>query len=355
MPKRVGYLYDKMCDRDFIRQGILEGARGKRKRRDVVPVLNDLDGTVEKVYNMLVTHSYVPTKPKTKIIFDKTCGKEREIQIVPFYPDGIMHWLCVKAMRGVLMRGMYRWSCASIPGRGNKCASEYVKRSFRTDERRTRYCLKTDIRKYYPSISRARLMRMLSRKIKDKLFLKTVHDIISSSAGSGLAIGFYLCQWLANFYLEAVDRMIAGSRGVFAYVRNMDDMVILSSSKRALRKMKRAVDRMLASDLGLRLKGNWQIFPVEARGVDFVGYRFRHRYTLMRRKNFLRFARKCREAFKRFKTGRTVSPHMASGLLSQAGQLKHCSGASIREKYYSKIGSARLKAIVRAASRRAAA
>lgn len=129
MPKRVGHLYERMCDKELIRAAIKKGSKGKKKRRDVQRVLKDPEKYVDKVYELLVTDTYIPTPPKTKRIFDKSSGKEREINIVPFYPDGIMHQLCVMAMHDVLMRGMYRWSCASIPGRGNACARKYVRRA----------------------------------------------------------------------------------------------------------------------------------------------------------------------------------------------------------------------------------
>ena len=47
MPKRVGYLYDKMVDRDFIRAVILEAAKGRQSRKDIARILADLDGYVE--------------------------------------------------------------------------------------------------------------------------------------------------------------------------------------------------------------------------------------------------------------------------------------------------------------------
>ena len=33
----------------------------------------------------------------------------------------------------------------------------------------------------------------------------------------------------------------------------------------------------------LQIKDNYQIFPVEFRGIDFVGYVFRHNYTRIRK------------------------------------------------------------------------
>lgn len=261
MPKKVGYLYDKMCDRDLIRTAIVKGSTGKRNRRDVKKVLADVDGYVEKVYDLISREKFVPTPPKEKQIFDKSSQKARIISIVPFYPDGIVHQLCVMAMHDVLMRGMYRWSCASIPGRGNKCAADYVKRSLKKDPKGTKYCLKMDIYHYYPSISPRRLIWALARKVKDKRFLKFVYDIAASNPDGGLAIGYYVNQWLANFFLEPLDNFILTLPGVKYYVRNMDDMVLLGPNKKQLHKARREIEAFLANRLGLRLKENWQVFP----------------------------------------------------------------------------------------------
>ena len=43
MPKKVGFLYDKMLDRAFIRGVILDAAKGRKKRHDIAKVLADLD------------------------------------------------------------------------------------------------------------------------------------------------------------------------------------------------------------------------------------------------------------------------------------------------------------------------
>lgn len=365
MPKRIGYVYDRMCDKEMIRAAIREGTRGKRKRWDVKKVLADVDGYVDKAYEMLINRSYVPTKPKAKEIFDTTCMKYRTIQIVPFYPDGLMHQLCVMAMQDILMRGMYRWSCASIPGRGNKCAANYVRRALHNDVRGTKYCLKMDIKRYYPSISPHRLIWALARKIKDKLFLKTVYDIITSGDESGLAIGFYINQWLANFYLEPLDRFICTLPGVKHYVRNMDDMVLLGPNKKKLHRARKEIEAFISQKLGLHLKENWQVFPVgetekvedkqgrerkkrKGRGIDFIGFRFYHDHTTLRRRNFFRFARQCRRVQRMITRGRPIPFKIAAGLLSRSGQLKHCNSVDIRERYFDPIGAKRLKAVVRA-------
>nr|DAD88785.1 MAG TPA: hypothetical protein [Podoviridae sp. ctzMH52] len=347
MPKRAGYLYERMLDRDLIRQTVLEGTRGKRRRRDVQRVLADVEGYTERIYRLLESGGFRPAKPREMMIRDKCSGKERRIQMVPYFPDGLVHQLCVAAMRDVLMRGMYRWSCASIPGRGNRCAANYVRRALNRDAKGTKYCLKMDIRQYYPSMDRTRLLRALGRKIKDRRFLRLLEDILWSTGEGGLAIGYYLDQWLANFYLEELDRLILRQPGVKYYVRNMDDMVILGPNKRKLHRARKAVAEYLSVRCGMCLKGDWQVFPVSARPIDFVGYRFYRDHTTMRRRNFLRMTRQCRRAQKRVKEGKAIPRRMAAGILSRCGQLKHCDGQKAMEKYLYPLGEARLKEAVR--------
>lgn len=197
-------------------------------------------------------------------------------------------------------------------------------------------------------------MKALRRKIKDEKFLRLIENIINSDPDPGLSIGFYLNQWLANYFLEPLDHFICTLPGVKYYVRNMDDMVIMGPNKKKLHKAREQIERYLEVMLGLELKGNWQIFPVDSRGIDFVGYRFYHYKTILRRRNFRKLRRNVRTAWKFLKTGRRIPAHVAAGLLSRAGQLKHCNGKNIYEKYITPVTEKRLKTIVSLHSKRQA-
>lgn len=135
MPKRVGYLYDKMLNRDFIKQTIHKAAKGRTKRRDIAKVLRNLDNYVECTYELLATDTYVPSIPRERDIYDVSSGKVRHIKTVSFFPDGIMQWLLVETMKPILMRGMYHWSCASVPGRGTDYAAKHIKKIMQSDRR----------------------------------------------------------------------------------------------------------------------------------------------------------------------------------------------------------------------------
>ena len=372
MPKKVGFLYDKMLDREFIRSVIIAAAHDRTSRADVAPVLADLDEYVERAYELVATDSFVPSKPKEREIYDESSQKCRKIKMVPFWPDGIIQWMLVAAMKPVLMRGMYHWSCASIPDRGNKRVRERIKDIMRNDRKGTRYAAELDIAQYYPSICIKRLIWALARKIKDKRLLKMIYSILES-CGGGLAIGYYVCQWLANYYLESLDHYIMTLPGVKYMTRHMDNITLFGGNKKLLHKARKLIAEFMEQRLGLTMKHNWQVYRTEftpavakkhsmldaetqrrrkPRMVSAVGYRFSHTHIVMRKRNFLRFTRQCRRAKKRLDNSKPIAFGQASGLLSRIGQLRHCNSQKVREKYVDPIGVKNLKETVRYESKR---
>ena len=211
----------------------------------------------------------------------------------------------------------------------------------------SRYCAQMDVRKFYDSIPPDGVRRALERKIKDQRFVCLVMSIIAD----GLAIGYYICQWLANYYLETLDRTLCACKGVVCEVRYMDNVTIFGRSKRALHKAVKAAEQHLRT-LGLTLKGDWQVYPVSKRKVDAVGYKFGRNVVVLRKHSLLRTLRQLRRAAKRER----VSAKMAQALLSRLGRLKWCANRKIMEKYVRPVGVRKLKGVVRnACARRCAA
>jgi hypothetical protein len=139
-----------------------------------------------------------------------------------------------------------------------------------------------DITKFYPSIDHNILKSIISRKIKDTKVLEILYEIIDSVNGingvygKGVPIGNYLSQYFANLYLTGFDHWCKEELKCRYYYRYADDIVILGESKAHLRNVLVAIKLYLKHVLKLGVKGNYQIFPVESRGIDFVGYVFRH-------------------------------------------------------------------------------
>src|SRR5690606_12549309 len=125
------------------------------------------------------------------------------------------------------------------------------------DTKNTKYCLKMDVKKFYPSINNAILKRMFRNKIKGKNCLWLIDTIIDSNEGQ--PIGYYTSQWFANFFLEELDHLIKEKLGVKYYIRYVDDLVLLGPNKKKLHKVRNVVEQYLHS-IGLRIKENWQVF-----------------------------------------------------------------------------------------------
>ena len=62
-------------------------------------------------------------------------------------------------------------------------------------------------------------------------------------------------------------------------------MQILAADKRYLNGVQIYINDYLENDRLLHIKSNYQIFPVESRGIDFVGCVTRHGYCLARKRN----------------------------------------------------------------------
>ena len=105
-------------------------------------------------------------------------------------------------------------------------------------------------------------------------------------------------------------------------------MVLFSRNKKELHKCRNLIDEFLKQE-GLKIKENWQLFKVDSRPLDFLGYRFYRNYTTLRRNNFLRIKRRVQKIYKRKKI-RLVD---AQAMISYNGWLKHCDSFNYRNKY----------------------
>jgi RNA-directed DNA polymerase len=210
------------------------------------------------------------------------------------------------------------YSC--IKGRGIHGALRAVKRALK-DGTGTKYCLKLDITKFYPSVNHAILKRMLRRKFKDQDLLWLLEEIIDSA--DGLPIGNYLSQYFANFYLTGFDHWLKEKKRVRYYFRYADDLVFFAPDKESLHQMLADIREYLWNNLKLKVKGNYQVFPVESRGVDFLGYVFRHYYIRMRKAIKKRFARLV-----------AVRPNFAS-IAAYYGWACHCNSNHLLKKLLS--------------------
>ena len=311
--KRVGYLYEKLCDKALIEKAIREASKGKTKRAYVRKVLANTDYYVDQLYEMFVSRNVKLTIPRERTIFDNSSLKERHIKIPRFFPDQIIHWCVILITYPIMQKGMYQYCCGSVPKKGGIVGKRYLEKCLRRDKS-LKYCLKLDIHKFFPSCNKNCMMGMFERKIKDREFLALIEQILDNG-DEGLPIGFYTSQWFSNFYLERLDHFIKEKERTKVYIRYVDDMTLLDTNKRKLHKTLIKIRDFLAT-IRLRLKENYQVWKLDSRPIDFLGYRFFRGFTQLRKRIYYRICRR----LSRIKDYITVS--QARGILSLLGWLQ---------------------------------
>jgi len=277
--KRYGNLYEKICDKDNLRLAHQNARKGKTHYREVVMVDGDVEFYIDAIHEMLVNETYSISEYGVFTKIDK--GKEREIFVLPYYPDRIVQWAIVQILEPIWMPTFIDNTYSSLKGRGIHYGLKKLKKDLK-NEVETKYCLKLDVRKFYPSVDHAILKRIIRRKIKDNKLLSLLDNIIDSA--KGVPIGNYLSQYFGNLYLSRFDHWMKETNGVKYYHRYCDDIVILHKSKGALHELFEKISVYLNENLKLTVKYNYQIFPTNVRGIDFLGYRFFGTHILLRKR-----------------------------------------------------------------------
>jgi retron-type reverse transcriptase len=276
--KRTGNLYDQICSLENLQLADEKARKGKLRSHGVIKHDRNREKNLIRLHELLKNGTF---KTSAYDIFTIYEPKEREIYRLPYFPDRIVHHAVMNVLEPLWVSIFTADTYSCIKERGIHSAAQKVKKVLRENPKETKYCLKIDIRKFYPSIDHDILKQIIRRKIKDNRLLLLLDEIIDSA--DGVPIGNYLSQYFANLYLAYFDHWMKENKGIKYYFRYADDIVILHSDKKYLHQLFREMQAYLADNLKLQIKSNWQIFPVAARGIDFVGYVFYHTHTQLRK------------------------------------------------------------------------
>lgn len=200
--------------------------------------------------------TFKTSKYETFIIKDP---KEREIYRLPYFPDRIVHHAIMNILEPIWVSVFTTDTFSCIKNRGINGCMLKVDKALK-DVENTRYCLKIDVKKFYPSIDHDVLKQIVRRKIKCPDTLALLDQIIDSAAG--VPIGNYLSQYFANLFLAYFDHWIKEEVGVKYYFRYADDMVFLHKDKAFLHDLLTQIDAYLRDNLHLTIKANYQVFPI---------------------------------------------------------------------------------------------
>lgn len=375
--KRLGRLWDKVLDLDNGFIAVADGTQNKRTHRETQQFYFSAEEIAENpsyyhVVDPKRAREYVKTrlipdlqnhtwKPKPPRYIHRWCknkspngGKWRDLY-VPAFDDHIIAHMAMNIAMPAFTKGMHPNCCGSVPGRGIKHIVKSVSH-WMQDDQECRYFVKLDIRHFFDNIDGNKLMEILEKHIKDK-FVLWIFDEIIHSAPVACPVGYYTSPFFANLYLQGLDWFIEQDlykvrhgrriKWVRHYLRYMDDMLLIGTSRKDLYKAVKAIERYLMEHYQLRIKDTWEIKRIGKHEIqdgkwklkkdtywcDIGGYKFCKDSTIMRDGIFLASQRLAKKMSK----AEYYTAHQCQSLVSRLGWSTHCDSQHFAEGIKEKV------------------
>lgn len=263
--KRENDLIPLIANPDNLRLAFWKARKAKDGKLEVADFRKSLDKNLLLLCNELLSGNMQVGNYHYFTIYDP---KERKICAATFR-ERVLHHALMNVCHDNFEKYQISDSYASRIGKGTYAALERAS----VFQRKFKWFLKLDVRKYFDSIDHKILKSMLLKRFKDKALLHVFFQIIDSCqsiAGKGLPIGNLTSQYFANHYLAFADHYIKEQLQVSAYVRYMDDMVIWADNKNSLLNIGIEFQKFIESELSLPLKP-FCLNSTE-KGLPFLGY-----------------------------------------------------------------------------------
>lgn len=267
-------------------------------------------------------------------------------------------YVAVNATKELFNKKIGVYQCASIPGKGQSYGKKAIEKWVSNDIKGTRYAVKMDVRKCYPSINQIKLKKMLKRDIhKNSDLLYLLYTLIDMF-DEGLSIGSHLSQWLCNYYLSYAYHYISERifiarkskrsntvghiRAISHVIFYMDDIIIFGSNKKYLMIATKLIINYFNLELDLTIKPNWFIFKVQyvdkygkihGTFVDMMGFRFYRGKTSIRKSIFIKMRRKYNRVRKRLNNHKYLPKKSAQSVMSYWGWIANTNSYTILNKY----------------------
>ena len=280
--RRAGQLIERIATLDNLYDAFRRASRGKHLKREVKVYSERLEDNLAALRRQLLSgeadvghYSYFTIhEPKERVI----CAAS--------FAERVLHHALMNVCHRYFDRSLIDSTCATRIGKGVYVALDMAVRALT----RYPYSAKLDVRKYFDSIDHAILEDMLARKFKEKTLLRVFHSVIDSyhvAPEKGVPIGNLTSQYFANMYLSSLDHFAKQELGVPIYIRYMDDILIVASTKEEISRDVRAVTDFARSRLSLTMKP--PVCQKSSSGQVFLGYRVLPHHYLLAGKSKRRF------------------------------------------------------------------
>jgi RNA-directed DNA polymerase len=319
--KRIGYLFEKMCDFHHLFNAYQKALKGSGNTGQGLAFHFHAEKEILTLQRELLTGQYHPRPYTTFKICDP---KERIISVAPFR-DRVVHHAVVGVLEDLYEKCFIFDSYATRKNKGTHKAIDRAQIFLRNN----RFYLKSDIAKYFYSIDHNILLDLIQRKTKDQEFIKVVEKIIRNG-NQGLPIGNLTSQFFANVYLNPLDHFVKETLRARCYVRYMDDFVVFSDAMPSLQNWLGQIAGFLRQHLKLELKSRGTCINTRAHGLSFLGFRIFPSIKRIKQPNLKRISRNIRNIRSDFNRGKMSEAAYASRMTAVFNHLSFADSFRLR-------------------------
>jgi len=253
---------------------------------------------LHRLHQQLRDGSYRPA-PVRRTWIPKPGSAEKRPLGIPTVRDRVVQTALVHVIEPILDATFHERSYGFRRGRGCHDALRCVERLL---EAGYVYVVDADLKGYFDTIPKDRLLEIVKEKISDRRVLGLVQQFLDQgimeelrtwTPETGVPQGAVLSPVLANTYLNPLDHQMAEMG--FQMVRYADDFVILcrtpAEAEEALAKVRQWVESQ-----GLSLHPEkTHIVDMREKSFSFLGYSFRGKLRFPRNKSHRKFIDRIRE------------------------------------------------------------
>lgn len=311
--------------------------QNKNLRKDIILFSIKQEEYIKYLYEQLKDGTYKHGPYTTFFVHEPKLRKIEKSR----YIDRVVHrWLVDNILYDIYVPQFIKNTYACIRDRGMHTCALDIKETMQHCKRiwNEYYIIKMDVRKYFPSINKDILFKIINRKIKDEKVLGILKEIIYSNGENiGLAIGNYTSQIFANIYLNEADQYIKHVLKIKYYFRYMDDSVIFVKTKKEAKDTLDKIRIYLRENLELELNSKTQIFKSK-QGINFCGYKINEYRMKLRDRGKKKLKQKIKKLKRNIKSGYMSSEEAQKYLCGHYGYFKYADKYNFINKLFYIIG-----------------
>ncbi len=330
--------YDKLWDELVSFKNIYlayKRARESKPTKDKVLRFGlNIEKEIFSIQSDLVNNNYNISKYKEFKVYEP---KERIIS-APTFRDVVVQHSLINIINQIFEKSFIYNSFACRKKKGTHKGMFRLKKVIQSYNC-PKYYLKCDIKKYFPSVNKIILKKIIFKKIKDKKTLDLINKIIDSYSSDfgnnkGIPIGNLTSQLFANIYLNELDQFVKHKLKINHYFRYVDDFIILCDSKKELHNYECRIKQFLKCKLHLDMPKHKTYINLINNGVDFIGYKIFPQFVKIRKSNIKRFIRRTKNNVYLYNKCKLDENSLESSICSFLGYSKHANAYLISKKIF---------------------